>query len=103
MNILLTPALLTYLMLPIHNDQVAECPSLIPEIANRCEAPPYTMQASKDDRPARLATKPIDAQSEKTDRLVMLPDMAPIPTPRPCYPSDNCPVAKNDEPGRDIR
>ena len=53
--------------------------------------------------PAPLATKPIDPQSEKPDRLVMLPETAPIPTPRPCHPSDNCPVAKNDEPGRDIR
>ena len=40
---------------------------------------------------------------EVPETVVELPDMAPLPTPRPCYPSDNCPVAKNDEPGRDIR
>jgi hypothetical protein len=64
MDILLTPALLAYLLLPPGNQQMAECPSLIPEIAIRCEAQPFTTEALKEDR-------------------IILPETAPIPSPRP--------------------
>ena len=86
MDILIPPALLAYLMLspapltieplkpfewPVVN-QAAVCPSQDPAISEACRFHPA---------------------AEKTVRL---PETAPIPSPRPCRFTDNCPVAATE-------